>query len=171
MSRAVEALGSRVGNQDQRLEQALAGLGAAFHRLVLVCGGPNSGKTRALSSLAQRFGAPTVNLNLVLTQHLLEINVRKRSLQVANIVANVLEGPEDVLILDNTEILFDRTMALDPLRVLQGLSRNRTVVASWAGGVSEGRLVYAVPGHPEFRSYREVDAVIIDLAERGLTEE
>jgi len=79
-------------------------------------------------------------------------------------------------LLDNIEILFDVHLKQDPLRLLQGLSRNKTVVAAWNGEVrTEGRglrtessadidsalstqssalyLTYAVPDHPEYRRY------------------
>lgn len=163
--------GSRVGEPNQQFEWALQQAKFAFHRLVLVVGHAFSGKTENLQVLSASIAIPRINLNLNLAQQLVELNAKDRGLQATAVLANLVGCDSKLAILDNTEILFDRTLALDPLRVLQGLSRNRTVVASWPGEVLESKLVYAVPGHPEFRSYREVDAVIIDLAERGSTEE
>jgi len=46
----------------------------------------------------------------------------------------------DVVLLDNVEVLFDVSLKQDPLRLLQGLSRNKTVVAAWSGEIrTEGR--------------------------------
>ena len=39
--------------------------------------------------------------------------------------------------------------------MLQSISRNRAVVASWNGIVNSGRLLYAETGHPEYRSYHK----------------
>ena len=37
------------------------------------------------------------------------------------------------MLLDHLEILFDPALEQDPLRLLQGVSRDRTVVAAWPG--------------------------------------
>jgi len=47
--------------------------------------------------------------------------------------------------LDNTEILFNPILKQDPLRLLQRISRNRTVVATWLGNVTDSHLTYAAP--------------------------
>jgi hypothetical protein len=67
------------------------------------------------------------------------------------------------LVLDNLELLFDQDLMQDPLRLLQGLSRNRTLLASWNGTFSVGRLGYAEPGHPEYRAYDAPDALIVTM--------
>jgi hypothetical protein len=65
------------------------------------------------------------------------------------------------VVLDNIEILFDKDLKQDPLRLLQGISRNRSVVASWNGTVSGSKLLYAEAGHPEYRSYDLEDTLIV----------
>lgn len=67
------------------------------------------------------------------------------------------------LVLDNLELLFDQDLKQDPLRLLQGLARNRTLLASWNGTFSVGRLGYAVPGHPEYRAYDAPEALIVTM--------
>ena len=59
----------------------------------------------------------------------------------------------DVILLDNIEVLFDVSLKQDPLRLLQGLSRNKTVVAAWSGSIDGEHMVYATPDHPEYRRY------------------
>ena len=54
------------------------------------------------------------------------------------------EGSE-VVLLDNIELLFATELAQDPLRLLQSLSRNRTIVAAWPGNFDGGALTYAEP--------------------------
>jgi len=67
------------------------------------------------------------------------------------------------LVLDNLELLFDQDLKQDPLRLLQGLARNRTLLASWNGTFSIGRLGYAVPGHPEYLAYDAPEALIVTM--------
>ena len=75
-------------------------------------------------------------------------------------------APDRVILLDNIEIVFDPVFQHDPLRLLQGLSRHRVVVAAWSGAVDKGQLAYAAPGHPEHRSYPIAElnqgAIVVD---------
>jgi hypothetical protein len=82
-------------------------------------------------------------------------------LQTPRLLADIVDrngGP--VVLLDNIEILFDVSLKHDPLRLLQGLSRNRTVVAAWNGAVTDRFLFYAQLEHPEYRRY-PVDGLLI----------
>ena len=60
----------------------------------------------------------------------------------------------------NIEILFDVSLKQDPLRLLQGLSRNKTVVAAWNGSIVDNSLTYAAPAHPEYRRYPARDFLV-----------
>lgn len=66
-------------------------------------------------------------------------------------------------LLDNLEILFHPDLELDPLRLLQKLSRNRTIVAAWNGSAHDGYLIYAKAGHPEYRRYPMNDLRVVLL--------
>ncbi len=95
-----------------------------------------------------------MNLNLTLSQRLLSLTPRQRVLQLSQVAeAIVREADSETVLLDNIELLFEPSLKQDPLRLLQGISRNRTIVASWNGTVIEGYLTYAEPGHPEYRRY------------------
>ena len=75
-------------------------------------------------------------------------------------------SPGRMVLLDNVEIAFDPAFQQNPLRLLQGLSRHRVVVAAWPGTVVEGQLTYAVPGHPEHRRYPIEDlsdSIVVDV--------
>ncbi len=144
----------------KRSIQAAEGL---YHRLVLVVGESDSGKTGVLRSVADDLGISVVNINLTLSGRLLELTAKQRSLRLPEMLAQVGDKTQLPLVLDNLEILFDKNLKQDPLRLLQGLSRNRAVVASWNGVSAGGRLLYAETGHPEYRSYDSVDALIVEM--------
>ena len=66
-------------------------------------------------------------------------------------------------ILEVDIILFDASLEVEPLRLLQVSSRNRTVIASWNGSFQDGTLTYAEPGHPEFIQLKQTEAIIVTV--------
>ena len=141
---------------DALAEKVLAridGAEALYHRLILVAAPSGAGKTEALRTIAERTGAPLVNLNLALSRRMLDLTGRERSLRLPDLLDEVVGRDAPLVLLDNLELLFDVAFEHDPLRLLQGVSRNRTIVAAWNGTLENDSLSYAEPDHPEFRRY------------------
>ena len=147
-----------------QLEQAIEQASSQYFRLVILAGPPGSGKTATMQSVAQKIGCQVVNVNLELSKKMLELSRTQRSRQVARLMKEVIADVSgNVVLLDNLEILFDTGLAVEPLRLLQVSSRNRTVVASWSGSYVAGTLTYAEPGHPEFVQFKQSEAVVITV--------
>ncbi len=135
-----------------------------YHRLILIVGPEGKGKTNALQETADRIDAPLLNINLELSRRLLDLTERQRALQLQRVLAQVVAQREsEVVLLDNTEILFDVTLKQDPLRLLQRLSRNKTLVAAWSGSIEDGHLVYAEPHHSEYRRHAAGDLLVANV--------
>lgn len=148
----------------EQLEQETTGAEARYYRLVLLVGEPCSGKTRALRTLAERMDCPVMNLNLALSQRLLELTRKQRALRVRKILAEELdELRAETVMVDNIEVLFAPDLAQDPLRLLQSLARNRTITSTWPGTFDGTHLTYAEPGHPEWHRYSKPEAAIVAL--------
>ena len=132
-----------------------------YHRLMLVVAPAGAGKTTALTYVKERIGAPLVNVNLELSRRMLELTERQRALQLPRLLREIVDdAASEVVLLDNLEILFDVSLQQDPLRLLQGLSRNKTVVAAWNGSIEKDHMTYAVPDHPEYRRYLVRDFLV-----------
>lgn len=115
-----------------------------------------------MRELAEDHGWPLLNVNLELSERLLELTSKQRALRVARLLGEIADShPGEVLLLDNAEILFSTELQLDPLRLLQGLSRNRTVVATWSGELESESLTYAAPGHPEYRRCDRPQVILV----------
>jgi len=150
----------------QRIIEQVPGAATLYYRLILVTGPPRTGKTTALRELHADKSWPMVNVNLTLSERLLELTTRQRALKVSELLEKLAKEHEgDVLLLDNTEVLFSLELQQDPLRLLQGLARNRTVIAAWAGEYEGTSLTYAEAAHPERRRYSKPDAVIVPTEE------
>ena len=134
------------------VEQVLAAVdsaASAYHRLVILAGQPGTGKTAALVGAANKRAWPRININLELSERLLEFTQRKRALRAARVLSDLVdETGAEVVLLDNIEVLFSTELKQDPLRLLQSLSRNRTIVAAWPGVLDGEQLLYAEPSHP-----------------------
>lgn len=148
------------------LKKQIKAARSRYYRLVLLVGPAASGKTKILLELSEETGWSYINLNLVLSRKLLEYPNRLRALRLPRIVEAITgDTGTDTVLLDNTEMLFDPSLQQDPLRLLQHVSRSRTIVAAWSGRFEDGVLIYAEPDHPEYRKYSEVDALICECGQ------
>jgi hypothetical protein len=149
-----------------QIQEVLPRTRDAYYKLVLAVGPARSGKTAMLTELAAQHSWPRVNVNLRLSEQLLELTHRQRATRVANILDDMVRSEQsDVVLLDNIELLFAEELAQDPLRLLQSLSRNRAIIAAWPGGFDGACLTYAEPGHPEARRYQTPQAVIVNAGD------
>ena len=126
-------------------------LNSAASKLLVIAGAHGSGKTDLVHKVAAELGWPLVNVGKKVSERLLSFTIRQRRLKAEEIIADTLDTiSQRELCLDNTEVLFDRGLALNPLNLLLNLSRNRVLVAAWNGHLESGSLVYAYPEHPEY---------------------
>ena len=137
-----------------------------YHRLVIFVGADSPERTSTARDISECIDAPRINVSLELSRRLLDLTERQRRIRVPELLGRIVtKTASSVVLLDNTELLFDIALRQDPLRLLQRLSRRRTVVATWSGSVKGGHIVYAEPGHPEYRRYPAEDLLIVDAEE------
>ncbi len=143
----------------KRVEQAAE----LYHRLVILVAPAGGGKTAAFQDIHERTAAPLINVNLELSRRMLDLTERQRALQLPRLLSEiVVAAATDMVLLDNVEVLFDISLKHDPVRLLQGLSRNKTVVAAWSGSINGENIVYATPDHPEYRRYPVRDFLVVN---------
>lgn len=138
-----------------RLERVVEEISALHSKLVLLIGAPGSGKTALLQVLGKSRGATPLNIGSALGSRLAAIPQKQRPLQTNTILRDLADqhAVGDLLLLDNIELLFDRTLQLDPLDLLKRHAHARRVVAVWPGELQDGRLIYAEMSHPEHQDY------------------
>lgn len=138
-----------------RLQALIGDIAVRPTKLILLIGGPGTGKTALLGELGKSCGTKVLNLSLALSLRLTTLAQQQRVLQASKILRALDDehANGDLLLLDNIELLFDRTLHLDVLRLLKQLAHARRVVVAWPGQRREGRLTYAERGHPEFQDF------------------
>lgn len=130
-----------------------------YYRLMLLV----NASREQLSELSNQFECPLINMNLVVSEQLKALPSKDWSRELSDIISNIIsESKSDTLIFDHIELIFEPAMQRDPLKLLQYCSKNTTLIVHWPGELHDGCLTYAVPGHPEYRHYANVDAVIVD---------
>lgn len=139
----------------EKLERLVDEVAALQSKLVLLIGPSRSGKTALLQTLATKRGVTPLNVGAELGGRLAGMPQRQRHLQTTTLLRELANqhATGDLLLLDNIELLFDRTLQLDPLEVLKRHAHARRAVAVWPGELRDGRLTYAELGHPEHQDY------------------
>lgn len=137
-----------------------------YHRFTIILNPDRQSIGPDIKNVLEDLGIVYINLGLSLSQLLLELTERQRSLRLVNLIDQVLSSYEGMpVLLDHIEVLFTPQLNQDPLRLLQGLSRNRDILAVWNGHIDKGFLTYASPDHPEYRRYPIQDLTILSLSD------
>ena len=152
----------------KKILDAITNTSDLYYRLILLVDTGNDHEELA-KKLSEQLGIRVVNVNYELSKQLLHQTARQRKLHLSKSLSEIVQHGNTVL-LDHIEILFDVELGQDPLRLLELLSRNQTVIAFWSGQIKEGKLIYAEQGHPEYRCYDTKDVIVIELdKEKGDT--
>lgn len=151
------------------LENLVEDVAPLHSKLILLIGGSHSSKTALLNSLAKSQGVTPLNVGAELGGRLAGMPQRQRHLQTTTILRELADqhAPGDLLLLDNIELLFDRSLQLDPLDLLKRHAHAKRVVAVWPGELQgdarTGRLTYADMGHPEHQDYSLAGVVPFEI--------
>lgn len=136
---------------------------ALYYRLLLLVAPSGSGKTACLKRVQELEGIPCLNVSLELSRQLLPLTERQRSLQLPQLLeGTVAATASSRVLLNNIELLFSPGLRQDPLRLLESLSRNRSLLVAWPGTIEGRHITYAEPGHLEHRRYEIKDFLVVD---------
>ncbi len=130
----------------------------SYYKLVLIVGPAGSGKTDRLKTISESYAFGFLNLGEELSRRLLVIPPHLRSAEAEELTIDLVNEIGSLRIaIDNTEILFEPPLRLNPLAVLKKLSRSQVVVATWTGSFDKSKLTYGFQGHPAYREYAFTD--------------
>ena len=130
--------------------------------LIIVTGSSRHHGSDFLAKYASHKNLNILNVGLVFGERLASSDEFARRSHATEILEEICaEFTESgLLIMNNIEILFDQSLALNPMGIFKKISRSRTAIAVWPGDVKKGRLQYATPDHPEFQDH-SIDGVIL----------
>ena len=147
------------------LERLLEDIKATQSWLILLVGPHGSGKSKLLTECASRHGVKVLNVGVELAKSLSLTPVNERGMAAYSMLRAIAEAKldGDLLLLDNLEVLFERTLKINPLDLIKRLAHSRRVVAVWPGESAGGRVVYGAIDHPEYRDYAVDGMVVLEL--------
>ncbi|WP_305822498.1 BREX-3 system P-loop-containing protein BrxF [Massilia brevitalea] len=145
----------------EKLDQMVDEIGALHSKLLLIVGTNHGGKTALIRALATKRSITPLNVSAELAARLAALPPKQRRLQAVSILRELADqrAKGDLLLLDNLEVLFDKTLQLDPLDLLKRHAHSRRVIAIWPGELNNSHLIYANMGHPEHQDY-SLDGVV-----------
>ena len=148
-----------------RLETLVREIGGMHNKLVLLVGASRSGKTKLLSELASRFHIEPLNVGLELGRRLAATPKNKRGFSAGELLREIA-GKRDAevpLLLDNMEVLFEKSLHINPLELVKLMAHSQRLVGVWPGELRSDRLIYADMGHPEHRDYGRDNVVVLEI--------
>ena len=104
---------------EEQIKRSIRDAKNLYQKLILLVGKSGSGKTKILQEISEDLTAPMVNVNLEMSYRLLDLPVDKRASALSRLFSTVIKDTEsDIVLLDNIEILFDKSLQQNPLSLL-----------------------------------------------------
>ncbi|WP_445669135.1 BREX-3 system P-loop-containing protein BrxF [Niallia sp. FSL W8-0635] len=128
-----------------------------WHKLIFLCNRNAQFNTKI--PITEQF--EKVNVNLILSQGLINLAKNKYPLYVEDILLEAITNRKKVYLLQHIDILFDPVLQVHPVRLLENISKTYKIVVEWPGKYEDDQLYYAEYGHPEYFSCREFEGNII----------
>ena len=104
------------------------------------------------------FNWSTLSLGTILSAALLAVPPSHRSRSTQSLLTESVRpcapGP---LLCRDIDLLFEPSLNLNPLQLLQKLSRVTALVVLWPGNADMKHLWYAAPSHPHYRSWSRTE--------------
>lgn len=104
-----------------------------------------------------------LNINLQLSEKLLVIPSKDYYWHVTDFLLSFMDDDKMTYILNHIDILFDPVLAIQPISVLESISRQRKIVVIWPGEYREGKLFYAEPQHSEYFKTQGPENLVITI--------
>jgi hypothetical protein len=121
-----------------------------------------SGKTKFLLNLSQKEKLPYISLNVELSKKINELTIDDKDWEI--FLSDIINGQKgDIILLDNTELLFTRDFNINPIRLLKNQSRKKVIIMSWNGEYNGINLIYGSPGDMDYRNFSKNDLNEIEI--------
>lgn len=144
----------------EKLNEIIDAVKVQRSQFIILCGSYPE-KEKLINQKNNKYSIKKINISLELSKKLKEIPRSKRSTRVHKCLTKILHRfNSDILWIERMQILFHPELEFDPIQFFQNASRNIIIILSWDGEYKNNKLIYAKPGHREYRVFSEIDAQI-----------
>jgi energy-coupling factor transporter ATP-binding protein EcfA2 len=134
-------------------QQVIDRAASSYFKLVLIIGPTGSGKTKLLKEVGG-YGFHHLNFGEDFSRLLLAKPLNLRAVEAEEVAMDLVEAQKSrKLAIDNTEVLFENPIKLNPLTLLKRLSVDRLIVATLNARLEASRIIYGIPGHPSYQEF------------------
>lgn len=131
-------------------------------KIVFLVAPSGSGKTKFLQDLSQKESLPYISLNGELSKKISELPSDDKNWDT--ILSDIINSQTgDIILLDNTELLFTRDFNINPIRLLKNQSQKKVIIMSWNGEYNGINLIYGSPGDMDYRTFPTNDLNGIEI--------
>ncbi len=121
----------------------------AHFRLVWLAGGTSHERSSILDASAEALECPSLKVGRRLSEALLDLSPRLRAASAEEAFQDILlSATSDVVCLDHLEVLFDLSLRINAVDLIQNASRRFVLIASWPGLHHNASLSFGPSGHP-----------------------
>jgi len=93
------------------------------------------------------------NVSKYLAERLLVMSRKERKDNVSNLLAGLVNECGSICCFERIGLLFDSSLKIDPLKLLQRAARKKPIVVFWSGDIDASSLSYSKPGRSDYKSY------------------
>lgn len=153
----------------QQAIDAIQNVSSDRHKLVILLGAFGAGKTKVLKQIANLSGGIYLNLNLELSERLLQLPAKATNdgVTVHRLIDEICDqfSPNgETLLMDNVEILFSPELGkTNPVDTFKRMSRQRPVVIALPAYREGTHAIYSTPDHQDYFPIPLEEYVVIEM--------
>ncbi|MGF9964512.1 BREX-3 system P-loop-containing protein BrxF [Bacillus rhizoplanae] len=140
------------------LKNKIEQMNSWWHKLIFIC----NDECMIENVVNLSSDIEVLNVNLVLSESLITISKNKYPLYVEEILQRKLNNPSKIYLLQHIDILFDPVLQINPIRLLENISKRNKLMVIWPGVYKDEQLIYAENGHPEYYASGEFEGKVIE---------
>lgn len=138
------------------LKQALEEMEKQWHKLLFLCNRNKQFNTNIPSLV----NAEQININYILSEQLINVEESDYPFKVERILSDVMDDRSKLYYLQHIDILFDSKLKINPVKLLENLSKVYKLIVDWPGEYKDNTLIYGEYGHPEYFTYKDFEGSI-----------
>src|SRR5699024_1094626 len=119
----------------QRLKEEISALDKRWNKLIFLC---NTKESFSYDQIHEK--TQYLNVNLLVSESLMHVPVKRYPLEVERIIKESIQEKEGLFFLDCIDILFSPELKIDPIRLLENISKQNAIIVRWPGVYSSRSL-------------------------------